>query len=89
MDAERKARIADLVVTAQPVWEESRDGGVLQVFLKEIGCHGVDAVMVTSQVVGCSLGEAKTMFITAACRAAELAFHNAFMEGFERSQGDL
>ncbi|MER5482350.1 hypothetical protein ABT024_03915 [Streptomyces sp. NPDC002812] len=83
MDAERKARIADLVVTAQPVWDESRDGGVLQVFLNEIGCHGVDAVMVTSQVVGCSLGEAKTMFISAACRAAELAFHNSVLESLE------
>ncbi|MCX5179340.1 hypothetical protein [Streptomyces virginiae] len=89
MDAERKARIADVAVTAQPVWDESRDGGALQVFLKEIDCHGVDAVMVTRQVVGCSLAEAQRMFITAPCRAVELAFHNAFMEGLERFQDDV
>ncbi|WP_332758084.1 hypothetical protein [Streptomyces sp. MT206] len=89
MDAERKARIAALAVVAQSVWDESHDGGALQEFLKEIGCDGVDAVMVTRQVVGCSLGEAQQMFITAPCRAAELAFHNAFMEGLERSQSDV
>ncbi|MGW1774245.1 hypothetical protein [Streptomyces sp. NPDC002104] len=45
--------------------------------------------MVTKQVVGCSLAEAQRMFITSPCRAAELAFHNSFMEGLERSQGDV
>ncbi|MFF4319973.1 hypothetical protein [Streptomyces sp. NPDC001568] len=45
--------------------------------------------MVTRQVVGCSLGEAQQMFITAPCRASELVFHNAFMEALERSQDDL
>ncbi|MGW6707303.1 hypothetical protein ACWGDE_20755 [Streptomyces sp. NPDC054956] len=89
MDAERKARIADLAVTARPVWAENHDGGALQKFLKEIGCDGVDAVMVTMQVVGCDLSVAQRMFITAPCRAAELAFHNAFMEGLERLQGDV
>ncbi|MER7463550.1 hypothetical protein [Streptomyces sp. NPDC097981] len=89
MDAERKVRIADLAVTALPVWAENPDGGALQEFLKGIGCDGVDAVMVTMRVVGCDLGEAQRMFITAPCRAAELAFHNAFMEGLERSQGDV
>ncbi|MFD5410830.1 hypothetical protein [Streptomyces nojiriensis] len=89
MDAERTARIAELAATAGPVWAENHDGWVLQEFLKEIGCDGVDAVMVTRQVVGCSLGEAQEMYFTAPCRAAELAFHNAFMEGLERSQGDL
>ncbi|MCX4778104.1 hypothetical protein [Streptomyces sp. NBC_01264] len=45
--------------------------------------------MATRQVAGCSLGEAQGMFITAPCRAVELAFHNAFIEGLERSQGDV
>ncbi|MEV6578335.1 hypothetical protein AB0M92_09250 [Streptomyces sp. NPDC051582] len=88
MDAEREARIAEVAVRARPVWAEPRDSGVLQEFLKEIGCDGVDAVMVTRQVVGCSLGEAQEMFLTAPCRAAELAAHDAFMEALERSQGD-
>ncbi|MCX5586782.1 hypothetical protein [Streptomyces erythrochromogenes] len=89
MDAERTARIAALAATAGPVWAENHDGSALQAFLKEIGCDGVDAVMVTRQVVGCSLGEAQEMFLAAPCRAAELASHNAFMEGLERAQGDL
>ncbi|MER6315045.1 hypothetical protein ABT237_14895 [Streptomyces sp. NPDC001581] len=89
MDAERTARIAEVASKAGPVWAESHDGRALQEYLKEIGCDGVDAVMVTRQVVGCSLGEAQQMFLTAPCRAAELAFHNAFMEELERSQGDV
>ncbi|MFJ2751580.1 hypothetical protein [Streptomyces sp. NPDC087297] len=88
MDAERTARIAAVAATAGPVWAENHDGSALQEFLKEVGCDGVDAVMVTRQVVGCSLGEAQEMFFSAPCRAAELAFHNAFMEALERSQGD-
>ncbi|WP_327362765.1 hypothetical protein [Streptomyces sp. NBC_01296] len=88
MDAEREARIAEVAARARPVWAENHDGEALQEFLKEIGCGGVDAVMVTRQVVGCSLGEAQEIFLTARCRAAELAFHNAFMEALERSQGD-
>lgn len=88
MDAERTARIAELAATAGPVWAENHDGAALQAFLKEIGCDGVDAVMVTRQVVGCSLGEAQEMFLAAPSRIAELAFHNAFMEELERSQGN-
>ncbi|MGW6844659.1 hypothetical protein [Streptomyces sp. NPDC054958] len=88
MEAEREARIAEVAARARPVWAEHHDGGILQEFLKAIGCDGVDAVMATRQVVGCSLGEAQEMFLTAPCRAAELASHNAFMESLERSQGD-
>ncbi|MEU9420842.1 hypothetical protein [Streptomyces sp. NPDC048272] len=83
------ARTAGLAVTAQPVWDENHDGGALQDFLKEIRCDGVDAVMVTMRVVGCDLGEAQRMFLTAPCRAAELAFHDSVMEGLEQSQGDV
>lgn len=86
MDAERRVRIADLVATARPVWEGNPDGAAFQEYLKQIGCDGVEAVLVTKAVVGCDLGEAQTMFLTAPCRAAELAFHNSVMEGLERSQ---
>lgn len=88
MDAERRARIAHLAVAAQPTWAENHDGSALQDYLKGIDCNGVDAVMVTMQVVGCDLREAQRMFFSAPCRAAERAFHNTAMEALERSQGD-
>ncbi|MGW5850405.1 hypothetical protein ACWFQ8_21070 [Streptomyces sp. NPDC055254] len=72
-----------------PLWAENHDGEALQAFPKEICCDGVDAVLVTMRVIGCGLGEAQSMFITAPCRAAELSFHNAVMEGLERSLGVL
>ncbi|MGW7317252.1 hypothetical protein [Streptomyces sp. NPDC054865] len=88
MDAARKARTAEFAVRARAVWAEGHDGGDLQEFLKENGCDGVDAVMVTMQVVGCGLAEARSLFFGAPCRSAELAFHNAVMDGLERSQGN-
>ncbi|MEV4426706.1 hypothetical protein ACN9M0_10515 [Streptomyces sp. R-07] len=60
----------------------------MQEFLKQRGCDGMDAVMVTMQVVGCGLSEAQEMFFAAPCRAAELRFHNAVIDGLERSQDD-
>ncbi|MFF3842260.1 hypothetical protein [Streptomyces sp. NPDC001930] len=60
----------------------------MQEALKQLGCDGVDAVMVTMQVVGCGLAEAQEMFFAAPCRAAELRFHNAVMDGLERSRDD-
>ncbi|WP_392891856.1 hypothetical protein [Streptomyces sp. LN699] len=89
MDVERKARIADLAVAAQPMWAENHDGNALQDYLKGIDCNGVDAVMVTMQVVGCDLRTAQSMFFSAPCRAAERAFHNEAMEVLKRSQGGV
>ncbi|MFJ9344260.1 hypothetical protein ACIRP0_34025 [Streptomyces sp. NPDC101733] len=89
MDAERKARIADLAVAAQPTWAESRDGSALQDYLKGIGCNGVDAVRVTMRVVGCDLRTAQSMFFSAPCRDAERDFHNAAMEALEQSQSGV
>ncbi len=71
---------------ADPLWAESHDSAALQAFLKERGRDGVDAVRVTMQVVGCGLAEAQSMFFAAPCRSHELAFHNAVLEGLERSQ---
>ncbi|MEU2072617.1 hypothetical protein [Streptomyces sp. NPDC013489] len=72
----------------RPVWAESHDGAALQEFLKQRGCDGVDAVMVTMQVAGCGLAEAQEMFFAAPCRVEELRFHNAVMNGLEQSQDD-
>ncbi|THA73924.1 hypothetical protein [Streptomyces sp. A0592] len=71
------------------MWAEKRDGSALQEFLKEIGCDGVDAVLVTRQVAGCSLGEAQEMFFTARCRVEALAVHNGLVQSLERSQSDV
>ncbi|WP_328887926.1 hypothetical protein [Streptomyces sp. NBC_00316] len=46
-DAKRSARIAAMQETARPVWETTGDTDALQQFLKDNGCHGVEAVFVT------------------------------------------
>lgn len=79
-DAERSARIAAMRETARPVWEATGDTDVLQQFLKDNGCHGVEAVFVTMGLSNCDLGEAQRAFFTAPCREAELRFHNQAMD---------
>ncbi|MFF4386897.1 MULTISPECIES: hypothetical protein [unclassified Streptomyces] len=86
MDAERATMVAGMVVAARAVWAERQDGAVLQEFLKGRGCNGVDAGLVTMEAVGCGLAEAQAMFFAAPCRAAERDFHNAAVEGLERSR---
>ncbi len=62
--------------TARPVWEVSGDRDALQQFLKDNGCHGVEAVFVTMGLLNCDLAEAQRAFIDAPCRDAERRFHN-------------
>jgi hypothetical protein len=79
-DAERTARIAAMQESARPVWESTHDAAALQQFLKDNGCHGVEAVFVTMGMLNCSLGEAQRAFFTAPCREAERQFHNQAMD---------
>jgi hypothetical protein len=84
-DAERSARIAAMQETARPVWEAAGDTEVLQQFLKDNGCHGVDAVFVTRNLLNCDLAEAQRAFFNAPCRDAERRFHNHAMDLLEEA----
>ncbi|MGJ7414967.1 hypothetical protein AB9128_03765 [Streptomyces cinereoruber] len=88
MEEERRARLGRVVEAARGVGEQGRDGSVLQEFLRERGCDGVDAVFVTMGVVGCGLGEARRIYFAAPCRRDDLEFHNAFFERMERLEGE-
>jgi hypothetical protein len=79
-DAERSARIAAMRETARPVWAASGDTDALQQFLKDNGCHGVEAVFVTMSLLNCDLAEAQRVFFNAPCRDAERGFHNHAMD---------
>ncbi|GAA5022533.1 hypothetical protein [Streptomyces siamensis] len=80
-DAQRSARIAGMREAARPVWEATGDTDVLQQYLKDNGCQGVDAVFVTMGLLNCGLGEAQRAFFDAPCRAAEREFHNRVLDG--------
>ena len=89
MDAARSERIAAMTKSARPVWDASRDPPVLQQFLKDQGCHGIDAVFTTMNLLECSMRDAQVAFFTAPCRAAELEFHNQAMDAFESMADDV
>ncbi|WP_163016229.1 hypothetical protein [Streptomyces sp. Tu 4128] len=85
VDAERTARIAVMQETARPVWEATGDTDALQQFLKDNGCHGVEAVFVAMGLLNCDLAEAQRAFFTAPCRDAERRFHNSAMDLLEEA----
>ncbi|WP_328860444.1 hypothetical protein [Streptomyces sp. NBC_00306] len=84
-DAERSARIAAMRETARPIWETTGDTAALQQFLKDNGCHGVEAVFVTMSLLHCDLAEAQRAFFNAPCRDAERNFHNQAMDLLEEA----
>ncbi|MEV6394815.1 hypothetical protein AB0M39_08565 [Streptomyces sp. NPDC051907] len=86
---ERSARIAAMLESARPLWEATQNTDALQQWLKDHDCHGVDAVIVTRELLGCDLGEAGRIFLTAPCREAERDFHNEAIDGLEAASGEL
>ncbi|WP_326665554.1 hypothetical protein [Streptomyces canus] len=85
LDAERSARIAAMQEAARPVWEATGDTDALQQFLKDNGCHGVEAVFVTMGLLNCDLAPAQRAFFNAPCRDAERRFHNHTMDLLEEA----
>ncbi|MFF2190563.1 hypothetical protein [Streptomyces sp. NPDC058155] len=86
-DVERAARIVAMQEMARPAWEATGDTGVLQQFLKDNGCHGVEAVFVTMNLLNCDLAEAQQVFFNAPCRDAERRFHNHAMDLLDEAAG--
>ncbi|MCX4993769.1 hypothetical protein [Streptomyces sp. NBC_00568] len=62
--------------TARPVWQATGDTDALQQYLSDNGCHGVEAVFVTMDLLIRDLAEAQRAFLNAPCRNAERNFHN-------------
>ncbi|MFF4648897.1 hypothetical protein [Streptomyces sp. NPDC001380] len=65
-----------MVEEARPMWGDTRDADALQQHLKDHGCNGMEAVLVTMHLLDCGLGEAQRAFFLAPCREAEREFHN-------------
>ncbi|MEU4172076.1 hypothetical protein AB0F46_34990 [Streptomyces sp. NPDC026665] len=84
-DAERSARIGALRESARPLWEATGDTDALQQFLKDNGCHGAEAVLVTMSLLDCDLAEAQRAFFGAPCRDTERRFHNRAMDLLEEA----
>ncbi|MGW6902171.1 hypothetical protein ACWGF2_37140 [Streptomyces sp. NPDC054919] len=56
--------------TARPFWETTGDTDAPQQFLKDNGCHGMEAVFVTKHLLNCDLAEAQQAFFDTPCRDA-------------------
>ncbi|MET9042567.1 hypothetical protein ABZX34_06670 [Streptomyces sp. NPDC004362] len=85
LDAERLARVAAMTEQVRPFWETSHDPNLLQERLVELDCHGIDAVLVTKELMQCDLGEAQRAFFNAPCRHSERRFHNEVMDALAQT----
>jgi hypothetical protein len=83
MDSARAARVEELGSAAKAALGPSPEMSVLQRHLFDAGVHGVDAVIVTMQVMGVSLGEANRAFFGSPFRAAERDLQNWFVDVLE------
>lgn len=83
MDPARAARVEELGSVAKAALGPSPEMSVLQRHLFDAGVHGVDAVMVTMQVMGIGLGEANEAFFSSPFRAAERDLQNWFVDLLE------
>ncbi|MFG3180875.1 MULTISPECIES: hypothetical protein [Streptomyces] len=86
-DAERSARIAVMQETARPFWAATGDTDALQQFLKDHGCDGVEAMLVTMRLLNTDLAEAQRAFFAAPCRDAERRFHDHALGLLEEAAG--
>ncbi|MFE0917113.1 hypothetical protein ACFW24_04950 [Streptomyces nigra] len=86
-DAERSARIAVMQETARPLWEATGDTDALQQFLKDDGCDGVEAMLVTMRLLNTDLAEAQRAFFAAPCRDTERRFHDHALGLLEEAAG--
>lgn len=80
MDPVRAARVEAAADAARDALGPSPEMSALQRYLFDSGVHGVDAVMVTRQVMGVGLGEANRAFFNSPFRAAERDFQNWAMD---------
>jgi hypothetical protein len=78
-----------VVDAVRPVREAARDTDVLQQWSKDHDCHGVDAVIVTRSLLGCTLREAQQAFLGAPCRRAEREFQEGFLDALEGAGREL
>ncbi|MDX3076819.1 hypothetical protein ACIP98_16760 [Streptomyces sp. NPDC088354] len=85
LDDARLARIAAMAERVRPFWEPGHDPHLLQERLMELDCHGIDAVLVTKELMRCDLGEAQRAFFSAPCREDERRFHNEAMDALART----
>ncbi|MEV7451364.1 hypothetical protein [Streptomyces nigra] len=86
-DAERSARIAVMQETARPLCEATGDTDALQQFLKDHGCDGVEAMLVTMRLLNTDLAESQRAFFAAPCRDAERRFHDHALGLLEEAAG--
>ena len=83
MDPARAARIEVAAGAAREALGPAPEMTALQQHLFDSGVHGVDAVMVTRQVMGVTLGEANRAFFGSPFRAAERELQEYFLDVLE------
>src|SRR4051794_41349696 len=83
MDPERVARVASIAGAVHAELGAVPGAEELQRQLFERGVHGIDAVLVTMQVLGVGLREANAAFFDSPLRSADRELQNSFIDVLE------
>jgi uridine kinase len=82
----RAARLAYLVEQCEPLLDQGEGMEHVQRLLRDLGAGVMDSIVVTRELLGVGLGEAKEVVLSSAARTAELRTHQQLVDATERAK---
>lgn len=82
---ERGARIALLLARCRPLLDRGEDMEAVQRLLRDLGAGVIDSVLVTRELLGAGLAEAKSAVLSSAARATALRQVRPFLDTIEQA----
>jgi ribosomal protein L7/L12 len=79
LSPERAARLAYLVEQCEPLLDQDEGMEHVQRLLRDFGAGIMDSIVVTRELLGVGLGEAKEIVLSSAARTTELRTHQRIL----------
>ncbi|MFE4518622.1 hypothetical protein ACFRMQ_31080 [Kitasatospora sp. NPDC056783] len=86
LSPERAARLAYLVEQSGPLLDQDKGMEHVQRLLRDLGAGVMDSIVVTRELLGVGLGEAKEIVLSSAARTTELRTHQQLVDVAERAK---
>ncbi|MFE2729319.1 hypothetical protein [Kitasatospora sp. NPDC059327] len=86
LSPERAARLANLVEQCEPLLDQGEGMEHVQRRLRDLGAGVLDSIVVTRELLGVGLGEAKEIVLSSAARTTELWTHQQLVDVTERAK---
>jgi uridine kinase len=86
LSPERAARLAYLVEQCEPLLDQDEGMEHVQRLLRDFGAGIMDSIVVTRELLGVGLGEAKEIVLSSAARTTELRTHQQLVDVMEQAK---